>query len=301
MKEIEEFRENPKRFEKVPLPLRLKLVAIACVYYRSDEDDIQHLEAYVNALLLRNEEQFLTRKGEYSELDGVQKLWENIHVIPHFSEQQTLLAVVCSSEDVKPTIDVTDPFELIELLARHVKKMYNATPGLEIDGLDEYSEVFRLGESAPRALQAFVQSSLTSRMQDLMTGDVLSGFFSFPEEGLHFQSISKQVGLRPKLNTIHLTWNLNHLINYADHLLDLMRATQEPTKCASLPSFRELVSFHQTSDLLSRLKQPRQLNAFMNKLFQIFMTSPPERRFRATPEEIAEAVRLTLTEEPSFG
>ena len=70
-----------------------------------------------------------------------------------------------------------------------------------------------------------------------------------------------------------------------------MRVEQDKTRCAILPSFRDLVNYAATERLLIQLRQPRDLNNFLTRLLNEISMTANVHKFRATLDQVTKVLK----------
>ena len=112
------------------------------------------------------------------------------------------------------------------------------------------------------ALTRLVRTATDKELQALVLAKKLSMFYFIASCDQLF------VGDRmDKIPAITVKWSHNHLINYADLVLQKLRDTAR-LPCAPLPDIRQLLAYDHTEALLrEKLLHPRHVNIFLSRLF----------------------------------
>ncbi len=286
-----------QRIERIPSPIRLKLIQIACLYYRPHVSEFTNLTTFVNQLLLlpRKSRNLVTLSDFDNESPNEQILsvWKNLKGIGNVESQQKLLSHIFTIEKVSESIiiDSSDPFYLLEMLVDYIKKVYELKPAIELDNLDE---IFQ-NHNHSKSFKSFILSAMSPSLQDLMTQESLLWYYSLSEDilpkGLSYPSLFKAAQLRvDKLTVIHFAWTFQKLCNYADLLVDQLRTHQETASGIKVPSFHELVNYEKSQNLLRQLKHPTDFDLFIKELILVMEARTGQRNFRATLEEVEQIV-----------
>ena len=304
---------------------RKALIQVLCVYSADPFLEGQHNEAPSLVIEVANEDiPWLDKKTRFTwqvemsesvplyraSLDAVR----GVRVLKADDSRAKFMRLIF--EHRKWSFPSLDQFDLLEKACDIV---FEATHGkqvvLVLDALDENKHFFPGANTMfSKNIQAFVNSTVDPRVQSLAFSSKLRLGYFYPTVNGIAEAMTKL--RKDKVLLVSLDWTPEHLVNYADQMLNFIRNNGNGAlgRCNLLPRFTTLVSdyfltanFVKTDDgnILCTVCNPRSLNRFMQILFSRLNSVAANSRtpFIASEADIDDSflqLNKALASEPSY-
>ncbi len=263
-----------KAFQDLSPMDKINLIDLFCMYLVNQISSLD-LEAFINKVLDKK----LSKKVEIGPHHAyLIKVYEKIRIRPFDPNSSSLKLNVQARkfffpEEGETVLDPATPELQLNVLLEFMRKAFRGKQlAISLDGLDEIIDIFSGNEDASAALARFVSSATSAPLATLMTANEANGelklfwFYSFPGENLNYETLFPNLH-KDKLQYLHIKSTTSNLIGYAEFLLEKMREKQSSLwACKTIPKFEEMVQLDKTKHIIEKLRNPRDMNLFMESL-----------------------------------
>jgi len=290
-------------FERMSL---VQLATIACTYY--EYEDTKPLEDLVFDMTkhltdgIWGAKKTTVSKVKLQELDPNSGLYVNTreyqemlaaeghpHVLPPPIKRKSLRLMVGLAETLRnPLKPIVSRAVSLTQLSSMLSRAYNQQNVVFLDGLDENVNFFNGEDIEEASLINFMKATVDDQMQSLILRGTLQAYFFFPK--IPSFQVHDFPFRRDKIPVLEVDWTPRGIANFAQFMMEDM-SDRAICGCEPLPTFGELVSLPNTSDVFNQITQPRVLAFFMDELVKRLQEDPTASgtKFVASEEQVRAA------------